>query len=181
MYKRYMFYKRSQKHGESFNVFLMDSRKFTWTCEFKEQLDEALRDGIVMGIADAAVQEKLPITLSGKSVFTVLDMKDGFLQISSDKESTDLCTFIISFRKYKFNKLPFGLSVSPETFQRVTTKFFGEIDNVSIYFGDTIISGKDTSEHDVTVNKVMERALQYNIKCNPNKVQFRFLKLNSSD
>lgn len=48
--------------------------------------------------------DQIVATLCGKSLFIVLDMKEGHLQISLDKESTDLCRFITPFWKYKINK-----------------------------------------------------------------------------
>lgn len=117
--------------------------------------------------------EEIMTTLSGKSVFTVLDMKDGFLQISLDKESSILTTFITPFGKYKFNKLPFGLTVSPEVFQRINVKIFGDIPNVNVYFDDIIISGNNDEAHDVALSKVIERAKKFNVKFNINKVQYR--------
>lgn len=54
--------------------------------------------------------------LSGKSVFSVIDMKDGFRQLQLTK--ADLCVFNTPFRRYKFNRLPFGICSTPELFQR---------------------------------------------------------------
>lgn len=117
--------------------------------------------------------DEISSILMGKSLFTVLDMKDGFLQIKLDKFSSDLCCFITPFGKYKWNRLPFGLSVSPEVFQRVNTKMFGDIPNVGIYFDDVIICGKNTEEHDEALEKVVDRARKFNVKFNIDKLQFR--------
>jgi len=43
---------------------------------------------------------------------------DGFWQIEMDPESFKLTTFITTFGRYKFNRLPFGTTSAPEHFQR---------------------------------------------------------------
>lgn len=59
VYERYLFYKRDQKDGESFDSFLMDLKKLVRSCEFGEATDEMMRDRIVMGITDKSLQTKL--------------------------------------------------------------------------------------------------------------------------
>lgn len=114
--------------------------------------------------------------LSGKKLFTVLDMKDGFFQIQLSEESSLLTTFITPFGKFKFNRLPFGLNVSPEVFQRTNTRIFGDI-NVGIYFDDLIIGGSSEEEHDGLLQTVMTRARQSNIKFNKSKLQYKVTRV----
>lgn len=57
--------------------------------------------------------DELSAGLSGKQMFTVLDMKDGFHQIKLTVSSSNICTFITCFGKYKYKRLPFGLSTAP--------------------------------------------------------------------
>lgn len=108
--------------------------------------------------------------LSGKNMFSVIDMKDGFWQIKIDKDSSDLCTFNTPFGRWKFLRLPFGICSAPELFQKKNVELFGDIPNVEIYFDDMIISGIDQEDHDKTLRLVLERAMQYNVKFNPDKL-----------
>ena len=59
------------------------------------------------------------------------------------------CTFTTPFGKYKFNKLPFGLNVSPEVFQRVNEKVFDDLP-IGIYFDDDdfIVVGENEEEYE---------------------------------
>lgn len=59
VYERYMFYKRDQKEGESFDSFLMDVKRLVRSCEFGDATNEMMRDRMVMGIADKKLQTKL--------------------------------------------------------------------------------------------------------------------------
>lgn len=116
--------------------------------------------------------EELALKLKGKSMFTVLDLKEGFYHVPLDKESMKLCTFITPFGKYCFKRLPFGLNVSPEVFQRVNEKMFGDLD-IGIYFDDFIIATETEVEHDKILNEVLARARKYGVKFNDKKVQFK--------
>ena len=48
---------------------------------------------------------------------------------------------------------------------------FGDLD-VSIYFDDPIVAGKDQAEHYENLRKLLEKALQVNVKFNKDKIQF---------
>ncbi|XP_054256900.1 uncharacterized protein LOC128981930 [Macrosteles quadrilineatus] len=59
VYQRYLFFRRSQADGESFNSFLTDLRKLAISCDFGDQESNLIRDRIVMGINDNSTQERL--------------------------------------------------------------------------------------------------------------------------
>lgn len=61
--------------------------------------------------------------LAGKMYYTVMDFKDGFYQIKLNEKSSDLTTFATPFGCYKFLRLPFGLNLAPEYFQKMNEKF----------------------------------------------------------
>lgn len=118
-------------------------------------------------------RDEIITRLRNKAFFSVLDLKNGFWQYALDKKSSDLCTFMTPFGRYKFNVLPFGISSAPEVFQRKNFEIFGDLENVEVYFDDVIVSGKTLEEHDVAFNKVIEQARKHNLKFNPDKVQYR--------
>ena len=107
-----------------------------------------------------------------KSVFTVLDLKDGFWHATLDNESSLLCTFSTPHGLYRFLKMPFGLSCAPEIFQFLNEQAF-QGTGAEIYFDDCLISGRDQAEHDAILIRVMDRAREENIRFNPGKTQYR--------
>lgn len=117
--------------------------------------------------------EELNCKVKEKSVFTVLDLKDGFWHatLDEDEESSTLCTFTTPFGLYKFLKMPFGIKSAPETFQFPNEQAF-EGTGAVIYFDDALVAGKD-EEHDGILKKIMERAEQENIRSNPSKLHYR--------
>ncbi|XP_030760328.1 uncharacterized protein K02A2.6-like [Sitophilus oryzae] len=121
--------------------------------------------------------EELCNRLAGKEVFSVLDMKDGFYQIELDEPSSYLCTFGTPFGRYRFKRMPFGISSAPEVLQKANTKIFGDLEGVQIYFDDLIIAGKDAENHDRILQEVINRARKYNYKFNVKKLQYKIDKV----
>lgn len=116
--------------------------------------------------------EELALKLKGKSIFTVLDLKEGFYHVPLKEENMPLCSFITPFGKDCFKRLPYGLNVSPEVFQKVNEKMFDDL-NIRIYFDDCIIAAESEEEHDKILEKVLIRARKFGVRFNINKVQFK--------
>lgn len=111
--------------------------------------------------------------LSNKAVFSVLDLKNGFWQLQLDRNSSDLTTFMTPFGRYRWNRVPFGINSAPELFMKAMVRVFGDIPNVEIYFDDIFIAGSTVEEHDATMEVVLSRAKENNIKFNSKKIQYR--------
>lgn len=56
-------------------------------------------------------------------------------------------------------------------------KYFGDIENVIIYFDDILIAAESLEQHEMILNKVIERAREYNIKFNKNKFQYKAVEI----
>ena len=56
--------------------------------------------------------------LAQATVFSQLDANSGFWQIGLSLESAKRTTFVTQFRRVCFNRLPFGMSYTPEHFQK---------------------------------------------------------------
>ncbi|XP_072153393.1 uncharacterized protein [Bemisia tabaci] len=110
--------------------------------------------------------EEIKPKLVNKKIFSVLDIKDGFWHCQLTPEASNLCGFHTPFGSFKFLRMPFGLVNAPEVFQKLLTKYFGDIPNVVIYFDDILICGETEREHDIALAKVLSRARKYNIKFN---------------
>ncbi|XP_052130313.1 uncharacterized protein K02A2.6-like [Frankliniella occidentalis] len=113
------------------------------------------------------------MALNNKTYFSVLDLTSGFWHCKLDKQSSELCKFSTPFGIYQFLRLPFGLNVSPEIFQKAVYDLFGDIEGVVLYFDDMLIVAKTEEEHDQIFLKVIERAKEHNVRFNPSKIQYK--------
>jgi len=122
--------------------------------------------------------EEIKSKLANKKIFSVLDLKDGFYHVKLDDESSHLCTFSSPFGCYRFLRLPFGVKVAPEIFQKQNTEIFSDIEGVTVYFDDLLIAADSIEQHDSILREVFKRAKQHCVKFNPRKFQYKLSKVN---
>ena len=60
--------------------------------------------------------EQILSNLNNARIFSLLDAKNGFLQVELDEESRPLTTFTTLFGQHQWNRLPFGISSAPEEY-----------------------------------------------------------------
>lgn len=73
-------------------------------------------------------------------MFSKLDANSGFWIKPLDDESSRL-TFNTPFGRYRYLRLPFGISVAPEIFHKVMTDSFSDLPGVCIYLDDILVFG----------------------------------------
>ena len=117
--------------------------------------------------------ETISNTLNGCKVFSVVDMSNCYWHQKLTEESSFLCTFNSPFGRFRFRRMPFGISCAGEVAQKMVEKHFGDISGALPVFYDIIIGGKSEEEHDLILRKVLTRARERNIKFNRDKIQFR--------
>lgn len=62
--------------------------------------------------------EEIMGNMSEACIFSRLDVKKGFYQISLSEKISNLTIFNTPLERYCFRKLPFGLNVAPEIFYK---------------------------------------------------------------
>jgi transposase InsO family protein len=122
--------------------------------------------------------EEITAELCGATVFSSLDAASGFFQIPLHSESSLLTTFITPFGRYCFRRLPFGITSAPEIFQRKMLETLQGLQGVSVYMDDIVVYGKDMEEHDLHLQKVLERVKSAGLKLNKEKCKLRQEQLN---
>lgn len=111
--------------------------------------------------------------VSGSTHFSILDARSGYWQVMLDEESSKLCTFSTPWGKFRWNRLPFGLTCSGDVFQEKMDTVFGQIDGLSGIADDTFVYGKGEADHDTHVLNTLNTARENNVKFNPDKFQFK--------
>lgn len=113
--------------------------------------------------------------LNGAQYFTTLDMKSGYHQIEIEESHKQRTAFTLGpFGLWEFNKMAFGLTNSPATYQRAMTECLGDL-NMKIcvvFIDDIIIYSKTYKEHLDNIEQVFERLKSWNLKLAPEKCNF---------
>ena len=117
--------------------------------------------------------------LSKAKVFSSFDLKNGYWHCTLDEESSLLTTFQTPFGRYKWLRLPFGLNVSSEIFQKRLHMALENIEGVVCIADDILVYGvggtyeQAIKDHDHKLNKLLERCRQKGIKLNKDKIVLR--------
>jgi len=88
--------------------------------------------------------------LSGKKIFSLVDLKDGFYHIDVAKESIPYTSFVTPIGQYEFVKMPFGLKTAPATFQRHVNEVMADLirsGDVVVYMDDFLIATRTIERH----------------------------------
>lgn len=103
-----------------------------------------------------------------------MDLFSGFHQVKLDENSRDLTSFNTSSGSYRWKVLPFGLSVSPNSFQRMMNIAFAGLtpEKAFLYIDDIIVIGRSEKHHLFNLKAVFENLRKYNLKINPEKCEF---------
>lgn len=130
-------------------------------------LNKALRrERYTMPILDEVIHE-----LSQSTVFTKVDIKNAYWHVILDEESSMLTTFQTCFGRYRFLRLPFGLNVSAEIFERKVRELFGDMTGVVCLRDDIIVHGATVEDHNKHLQALLQKCDKFNIKLNKSKLE----------
>ncbi|KAG1933989.1 interleukin-1 receptor accessory protein-like 1-A [Pimephales promelas] len=119
------------------------------------------------------IEESLD-ALSGACWFSTLDLASGYNQVAvaeKDKQKTAFCT---PFGLFEYNRLPYGLSNGPSTFQRLMERIFSDesFQSVLLYLDDVIVFSSTVDQHLERLEKVLQRFQHHGLKVKLSKCCF---------
>ncbi|CAB4013857.1 Hypothetical predicted protein [Paramuricea clavata] len=110
--------------------------------------------------------------MTGARYFSKLDASSGYWQTKLDEESSKLLCFNSPFGRYKFNRLPFGVSNASEIFQLDIAEIIEGIEGAANAQDDIIVWGDTKEVHDQSLHEVLSRIKDSGLKLNRKKCQF---------
>ncbi|XP_064631700.1 uncharacterized protein K02A2.6-like [Lineus longissimus] len=110
--------------------------------------------------------------LNGCTVFSKIDLRQGYLQLELDEESRHITTFATHLGLYRSKKLSFGITSSSEIFQKAVEEATAGIKQVLNISDDLIVGGKGQQDHDKGLVKVLMALLENGFTINLPKCLF---------
>ena len=128
------------------------------------------------------IDDILP-SLANAKIFPQVDLTSGYWHCQLDNESSMLTTFQTPFGRYRATRLPFGLSVSSEIFQKRLCQALEGLHGVAAVADDILVYGvgdtfeEATIDHDAKLQALLECCRKVGIKLNKDKSQFGLIEI----
>lgn len=117
--------------------------------------------------------QDLLLKLEGFQYATSLDLNMGYYHIELSPFSKQLCTIVLPWGKYEYQRLPMGLCNSPDIFQEKMSILMADLEYVRAYIDDLLILTKGSFlDHLKKLATVLHRLKQANLKINAKKSFF---------
>lgn len=146
-----------------------DEKKWRLVVDFRQLNKKIIADKFPLPRIDDILDQ-----LGRARYFSTLDLMSGFHQIELNDESKQFTAFSTDSGHFEFNRLPFGLNISPNSFQRMMTIALSGLppECAFLYIDDIIITGCSIKHHLKNIEHVFQRLRKYNLKLNPAKCKF---------
>ena len=98
----------------------------------------------------------------------------GYYHIELSPGSKQICTILLPWGKYEYQKLPMGVCNSPYIFQENTSTLFDGFNMVRLYINDALVITKNNSkEHLKSLDRVIQGFAEVGLKVNAKKIRLQ--------
>lgn len=132
------------------------------------------------GLNEALEPNKFPLPtpeqiftgLTGKKIFSKIDLSDAFLQVELDNEAKRLLTINTHMGLFTVNRLQPGVKTAPGIFQEIMTKMLSGSNGAFAFIDDIVLGSVDEQQHRKDLFNVLERIENYGFKLRIDKCKF---------
>ena len=116
--------------------------------------------------------EDLIVDLNGATVFSKIDLNQGYHQLELAEECRSITTFATHIGLFPYKQLSFGINSAAEIFQKSIEEVLQGIEGVRNISDDIIIFGRSQADHDAALQAVFQKMRVNNLTANPAKCLF---------
>ena len=163
---------RPSKSPFSSNVVLVRKKDggLRFCIDFRKLNSRTVKDAYTLPRIDDTID-----TLIGAKYFSKLDLRSGYWQVEmseKDKEKTAFTVGNLGF--YECNRMAFGLTNAPATFQRLMERCMGELNlkECLIFLDDILIFSESFDEHLLRLEAVFSQLNKHGLKLKASKCEF---------
>lgn len=163
---------RPSQSPYSSNVVLVRKKdgSLRFCIDFRKLNSRTVRDAYTLPRIDDTID-----TLIGAKYFSKLDLRSGYWQVEIEEDSKHKTAFTVgNMGFYECNRMAFGLTNAPATFQRLMERCMGELNlkECLIFLDDILIFSETFEEHLERLEAVFSRLKQHGLKLKPSKCEF---------
>lgn len=156
-------------------IFLVPKKSNDSTPKWRLVVDfRALNEKILPDRFPLPRMEEILDSLGRAKYFSTLDLQSGFHQVPLTHESRKFTAFSTTSGHFQYTRLPFGLNISPNSFQRMMGIALSGLppDVAFLYIDDIIVVGGSEKHHLTNLEKVFKCLRARNLRLNPGKCSF---------
>lgn len=134
------------------------------------------------GINKKLIADKFPLPriddildqLGRAKYFSCLDLVSGFHQIELEEDSRDITSFSTEKGSFRFKRLPYGIKIAPNSFQRMMSLAFSGLSPAQafLYMDDLVVIGCSEEHMLKNLRDVFGMCRKYSLKLHPDKCSF---------
>ena len=121
--------------------------------------------------------EDIAVKLNGSTVFSKLDINEGYHQIELEEESCHATTFYGGNGKKRYTRLNYGTISSQDIFDNIMTKTTRDTPGVLHIRDDILVHGKTQQEHHATLLVLLRRFRECNLTLRKSKCKFNLSEI----
>ena len=146
-----------------------NTKKWRLVVDFRQLNKKILADKFPLPRIDSILDQ-----LGRAKYFTTLDLMAGFHQIPLAEEARKYTAFSSPDGHFQYKRLPFGLNISPNSFQRMINIALAGLtpESAFVYIDDIVVVGCSIDHHLNNLEQIFQRLRHYNLKLNPQKCKF---------
>jgi hypothetical protein len=139
-----------------------------WITDFRE-----LNKNIRRKVYNLPKIQDILLRRSGYAFFSKLDVSMQYYTFELDEASKKVCTICTPYGNYRYNRLPMGISQSPDIAQEVMEDLFRQYAEVDIYIDDIgVFARNDWMEHLASLKQILTVLERNNFTVNPLKCEW---------
>ena len=116
--------------------------------------------------------EEIFSCLSKGESYTKLDLANAYKQLRVSEKSQELLTINTPKGLMRYRRLPFGLNISPNIWQRSMDHILQGLKGVVCYLDDILVTGSSRQEHISNLEAVLTRLQQFGVRLRKEKCRF---------
>ena len=120
-------------------------------------------------------------SIGNAAFLTQIDMLKGYYQIPLTDTAKIMSAFITPFGLFQYERLPFGMSNAPATFQRMVNHLTQDLDGVYAYLDDIVVIASTWQEHMIRLRALFAKLREMGLTINLSKSTFAKAQVDACD